>query len=244
VPVRIVPHDPLAQPDDALRSERVPKHALERGAVARASIRASIRVEQAGFGGDHDPGAVALDASGLEHDARDIARQPEHLGHRARDLGVPVPRRIFPAPGIEFEIDHGEGGCVGRGSGPRHHEQRPVIAHPRVVRLDRVEVDGSLELRVALADEPEHPVAHLAARHVDGDALARRDGRDHVDERGLDRFESGGPCIGGVGPREPGRLVGLPLGGPAIAVGAGRARRRRRAGASRAARDPGSARGP
>ena len=172
------------------------------------------------------------------------ARQAEDLLDVTRNGVVEFPAGILAAPVVEAEV--ADRACAIRASPRRSGRDRA----PGVVRRGSGGNARRDRDRRRRRGSPARDLFHRVVRDADLDGFVRRE-RAH--DRGEGRAhgrQRAGPGLEVVRPREPGRAVALPLGGPAVAERCGRraaqlnpgsasaGRRRRRCGgrAGRASR--------
>ena len=199
VPVSIVAHDAVAQPDDLADAEVVAQPGLD---VVSCQCRVAVRVQQTLFGCHQCAGAVDLDRAAFQHHVDRFAGDAERFRHLRRDRVVEIEWRILAAPGVEPEIQRE----ALRALRPvTRDEYRSVIAAPGIVGREPMKPDVG---RVGPAFQQ---VAHVSlvggVQYVDTHEFV---GRQRGDEASHDRFhglELTGPALALVRPGYPGRLV-------------------------------------
>ena len=133
--VGVVALDAVAEPEHLLGPEGLREHALESRPRAVVPRPVAVRIEQARLGRQDRAGAVAIDPAGFEDEVEGDPGHARDLRHLLGDPLVPVPRRIFPAPGVVEEIEHDPPRAVARLSKtkipPWSRTQASLVGMPR-----------------------------------------------------------------------------------------------------------------
>ena len=124
----------VGQPDDLLDAEPLPEQGL---VVAAAEAEVAV-VQQALLGGEQRPLAVSVEGAALEHERRLVPPHAPGFGDGRRHPRVLVVGREVLAPAVEAEVHQRDPSLVVA------HEDRPVVADPRVVKGDGEEVDRAV----------------------------------------------------------------------------------------------------
>ena len=206
--VGVVAFDAVAEPQDLVHSERSAQHGFDLGS---AQVGVAIRVQQTLLGREHHAGAVHVDRAAFENHRRGKPRDAERFGHLPAHDPIEIVRRVFPAPGVVLEVE----GKAWLRALPRH-ENRAVVARPRIVGREAVERDA-LGRRNG-CELAAHVALMLGIEHVDVHRLARGERAHELDHRRLDLLVHTRPAVAIVRPRQPGRLVRRPFGRHPVAA--------------------------
>ena len=219
VPVGVVVGEPLANPEDLVDGQALADGGVEGRVVAPLGavgiVLHRLRGEQQAVARDLDAAALQLEGVG---EAADAPARRDAGGHLVVERGLEL-----PAPSVEFPVGQRDlaGAVIA-------HEDRAVVAAPDVVGGDVGELDdrevglGRAQLALGLGAQ--------RARGVDAHRLEAADGRGELRELGGDELVMARPEGPVRGPGEPGRRLGLPLGGHAEAQRARRFHRVSRGG--------------
>jgi hypothetical protein len=212
VAVGVVSGDASSEPEHVGGAQPRPEGRLEALAPQAGVANLPPGREIALFCGEHRPAAVHVDTAPFEHevtpaDARMEQPLAEQAGRGLRDAPV-LPPVAVPGPGVEVEVHDRRLGATARAS---LHEDRAAVARPAPV--GRVQ-DEPPAPEVRSGHGQAAPGEPLLGPGLDQDAhlLPGSDLPHDLAVDPADRVELPGPVGGVVGPAEPGRLVGLPLG--------------------------------
>ena len=209
VAVRIVPRDPLAEPERVRDAEGIAKDGLELQAGQPGIPGLHFRIEQAFFRGEQRAAAVHVDTTTLEHDLRIDQRQREVFRRPIGDLVVVLPVLVL-RPGIEMKARDGQ-------SFFSAHKDRAEVTRPTAVRGETKKVDAS-EIDPRLLEDAAR--LRLLDPRVDenADHFARRQLADDFAVHPGDRRKFPRPIGDVVRPADPGRRMRLPFGRHASAI--------------------------
>src|SRR5690606_33632014 len=211
VPVGVVPHDALPEPDRTLESQVLGERLLIRYAGHTRVPHLHVGEEPL-LGDQQGPHAVRIDSPTFQHQRLSLRTHRHHgwssgeLRDRAADplvlKVVLVLRPTVETPPHPFEPF----GSVDAGG--------PGVPKPDAIRGDQVEAAPG-EIHVVRSEHLDRLLAHFLVLDEDLDALVPVQHADDLGVHPWDRFELARPVRLVVRPADPGGGVRLPFRGPA-----------------------------
>ena len=206
--IRVIPLDAVSQPEDLPDAEVVAESLLD---LFTGHCWIAIRIEQTGGGRQEGSCPVCIDRATLKDESRFKEHHPEMTGDPCRDNIIGIIGWVFAAPRIVPEIVHGES----RESGA-FYKNRTMITAPRLV--------GGIVMKLyplhggGLGKKPPHLSFLLGRRDIDPQDFRLGDDCRHFHQGRNDTVIAAWKALANpMRPRDPSRLVRLPLGRHGVA---------------------------
>ena len=168
-------------------------------------MRIPVGVQQAGFGGEQQPGAIDVDRSAFQHHLDRKTPQAQRPADSGRNPVVARERRVFSPPGVVAPVRHRYF------AGPQiPDENRPVVAAPAIISR-MIEKFDVAQLGFGPVDQ-QAGAALQWPHQVDPHFFKSADQRDQFGEPGGNWTKMPWPGRPLMRPRQPDRLLRLPLG--------------------------------
>ncbi len=210
--IRIVPDDPISEPEDLANPEIASQILLDGGLV---EFRVAVRVEEAGLGRQQRPAALDIDRSPLEDDSWLEERFAHLLGDAGGNDIVGVVGWILVSPGIVAPV-------VDRAfplARPVANDViGAVIPAPGIVGRVVME-ENAARIDASLREQETDTAGELLVSDIDPDQLRGGEVLDHLGKDARNRLKGSWPTGLFVGPGEPSRLVRFPLGRHVVSKG-------------------------